>query len=51
MAEKIDLSKQRPAEYVFSQHVQEALDQIHAEKLRKAAATPVETGETVEAAE
>jgi hypothetical protein len=51
MAKDIDLSKQRPADYVFSRHVQEALDQIHAEKLRKAATKPVETKETVEAAE
>ncbi|MDX2027882.1 MAG: adenosyl-hopene transferase HpnH [Alphaproteobacteria bacterium] len=49
MAKDIDLSKQRPAEYVFSQHVQEALTQIHAEKARKAA-NP-EPRETVDAAE
>ena len=32
MAKEIDLSHQRPADYVFSQHVQEALAKIHAEK-------------------
>ena len=32
MAKDIDLSHQRPAEFVFSKHVQEALDSIHAEK-------------------
>ena len=37
MAKDIDLSKQRPPEYVFSQHVQEALGKIHAEKVRLAA--------------
>ena len=51
MAKDIDLSKQRPAEYVFSRHVQEALDQIHAEKLRKAAKDAAADKETVEAAE
>lgn len=38
MAKDIDLSKQRPAEYVFSKHVQEALTAIHAEKAKKAEA-------------
>jgi hopanoid biosynthesis associated radical SAM protein HpnH len=37
MAKDIDLSKQRPAEYVFSKHVQEALTQIHVAKAEKAA--------------
>jgi hopanoid biosynthesis associated radical SAM protein HpnH len=46
MAKDIDLSKQRPAEYVFSQHVQEALGKIHADKLRKQSEK-----ESVEAAE
>jgi hopanoid biosynthesis associated radical SAM protein HpnH len=45
-AKKIDLSKQRPAEYVFSKHVQDALDRVHASKVREANAK-----ETVEAAE
>lgn len=45
MAKDIDLSKQRPAEYVFSQHVQEALTTIHAEKAKKAAAKAVEAAE------
>jgi hopanoid biosynthesis associated radical SAM protein HpnH len=46
---KVDLSKQRPAEYVFSQHVQEALAKIHAAKIHEAS-EPKEK-ETVEAAE
>lgn len=45
-AKAIDLSKQRPAEYVFSQHVQEALTHIHTAKAQKA-----EEKEPVEAAE
>ncbi|HEU0117363.1 MAG TPA: adenosyl-hopene transferase HpnH [Alphaproteobacteria bacterium] len=44
MAKDIDLTHQRPAEYVFSQHVQEAVQKVHAEKIHKAA-------ETVDAAE
>ncbi|MDR3423769.1 MAG: adenosyl-hopene transferase HpnH [Alphaproteobacteria bacterium] len=32
MVKEIDLSTQRPAEYVFSRHVQDALDKIHAAK-------------------
>jgi len=36
MAREIDLSTQRPAEYIFSKHVQDSLDKIHAEKLRNA---------------
>jgi len=36
MAKEIDLSQQRPAQYVFSQHVQEALTKIHAEKVMEA---------------
>jgi len=47
LAQPIDLSNQRPAEYVFSQHVQEALGKIHAAKIHKA----VEDQETVDAAE
>jgi len=46
MAPEIDLSHQRKAEFVFSKHVQEALNTIHAEKIHKAAQK-----ETVEAAE
>ncbi|MDP9127703.1 MAG: adenosyl-hopene transferase HpnH, partial [Pseudomonadota bacterium] len=38
LAKEIDLSKQRPADYVFSKHVQEALEVIHLEKARKEAA-------------
>ncbi len=49
MAKDIDLSKQRPADYVFSKHVQEALDVIHLDKARKAAEP--KQSETVEAAE
>ena len=47
MAKDIDLSNQRPAEFVFSKHVQEALDKIHAEKTAKPAAVkePVEAAE------
>lgn len=37
MAKEIDLSQQRPAEYVFSQHVQEALTKIHTQKILKQA--------------
>ncbi len=46
MAKDIDLSQQRPADYVFSKHVQEALSKVHAEKIRQA-----KLPETVEAAE
>jgi hopanoid biosynthesis associated radical SAM protein HpnH len=49
MAKDIDLSDQRPAEYVFSQHVAEALGQIHAAKTAPKAI--VESKETVDAAE
>jgi hopanoid biosynthesis associated radical SAM protein HpnH len=47
MAKELDISKQRPAEYVFSQHVAEALGKIHAAKTAKADAAK----ETVDAAE
>ena len=30
MAPEIDLSKQRPAEYVFSRHVEDAMKKAHA---------------------
>ena len=33
-APELDVSQQRPAEYVFSRHVQDALDAIHAGKAR-----------------
>jgi hopanoid biosynthesis associated radical SAM protein HpnH len=36
MAPEISLSKQRPAQYVFSQQVQKTLTEINAEKARKA---------------
>jgi hopanoid biosynthesis associated radical SAM protein HpnH len=36
MAQEIDLTQQRPAEYVFSRHVQDALTQIHTEKAKAA---------------
>jgi hopanoid biosynthesis associated radical SAM protein HpnH len=47
MAKDIDLSHQRPAEFVFSKHVQEALDQIHTEKTAKQSTIkePVEAAE------
>jgi hopanoid biosynthesis associated radical SAM protein HpnH len=35
MAKELDYSKQRPAEYVFSRHVEEALAKIHAAKTDK----------------
>lgn len=35
MAKEIDLTKQRPAEFVFSKHVDEALKHIHTAKLMK----------------
>ncbi|MER2520255.1 MAG: adenosyl-hopene transferase HpnH [Bdellovibrionales bacterium] len=38
MAKEIDLSKQRPAEYVFSKHVQDAVAKIHEAKSGKNAA-------------
>jgi hypothetical protein len=46
-AKPIDLSKQRPAEYVFSQHVQEAMTKIHTAKTYDATIEK----ETVDAAE
>jgi hypothetical protein len=33
MAPEIPLDKQRPAEYVFSRHVQHAMDKINAETM------------------
>ena len=49
MAKEIDLTKQRPAEYVFSAHVQTALEKIHTNKTAKANADAVK--EAIEAAE
>jgi hopanoid biosynthesis associated radical SAM protein HpnH len=43
-APELDTSKQRPAEYVFSRHVQDALDAIHAGKAR----TITDSGENEE---
>lgn len=40
MAKEIDLSKQRPAEYVFSKHVQETVAKIHEAKAQKNAQQP-----------
>ncbi len=46
MAPDIDLSKQRPAEYVFSRHVQQKLTEIQEEKARtKEAPVPMEAAE------
>lgn len=45
MAKDIDLSQQRPAEFVFSKHVQEALDHIHTAKAKPAPKEPVEAAE------
>lgn len=42
MAPDIDLSKQRPAEFVFSKHVQDVMTQIHASKTAEANAKAVE---------
>ena len=42
MAPDIDLSQQRPAEYVFSKHVQDAMGTIHASKTAAANARAVE---------
>jgi hopanoid biosynthesis associated radical SAM protein HpnH len=36
MAPEIPLDKQRPAEYVFSRHVEQAIARIHAEKAKEA---------------
>ncbi len=36
MTEDISLAKARPAEYIFSRHVQEVMDQIHVNKKTKA---------------
>ena len=38
MAPDIDLSNQRPAEYMFSAHVQQKMSEIHAAKTAKAGA-------------
>ncbi len=49
MAKDIDLSKQRPADYVFSTHVQEAVAKLHAGKAL--VDTTEQERETVDAAE
>jgi hopanoid biosynthesis associated radical SAM protein HpnH len=38
MAPEIPLDKQRPAEYVFARHVEQAMTEIHAEKVKASAA-------------
>jgi hopanoid biosynthesis associated radical SAM protein HpnH len=46
MAPEVDMSKQRPAQYVFSRHVQEKLAEIREEKARaKDAPQPMEAAE------
>jgi hopanoid biosynthesis associated radical SAM protein HpnH len=46
MAPEVDMSKQRPAEYVFSRHVQEKLAEVRAEKARsKDIQQPMEAAE------
>ncbi len=42
MAKEIDLSKQRPAEYVFSKHVADVMEKIHINKTAAANAKAVE---------
>jgi len=42
MAKEIDLSHQRPAEFVFSKHVQEVIEKIHVNKTAAANAKAVE---------
>jgi hopanoid biosynthesis associated radical SAM protein HpnH len=42
MAKDVDLSKQRPAEFVFSKHVQEVMETIHINKTAAANAKAVE---------
>ncbi len=49
-AAELDTSKQRPADFVFSRHVQDALDAIHAGKAKTLSGT-TEEKETVDAAE
>ena len=56
MAKDIDLSHARPAEYVFTKHVNDALSLIHLEKAKKVSApvasTPAEIAkESIDAAE
>jgi hypothetical protein len=46
MAPEVDMSNQRPAQYVFSRHVQEKLSEIRKEKARaKVAPQPMEAAE------
>jgi hypothetical protein len=42
MAKDIDLSHQRPAEFVFSKHVQDVMEKIHVNKTATANAKAVE---------
>ena len=48
MAKDMDLSNQRPAEYVFSRHVQDALEAIHAGKAKTKTDNTVESVEAAE---
>lgn len=48
MAKDVDLSNQRPAEYVFSRHVQDALEAIHAGKAKTKTDNTVESVEAAE---
>jgi hypothetical protein len=50
MAPEIDLTKQRPADFVFSKHVETEMSRIHAEGNAKKAALGVKTS-AAEAAE
>jgi len=46
MAPEVDMSKQRPPEFVFSRHVQQKLAEIREDKARaKAAPEPMEAAE------
>ena len=46
MAPEVDMSKQRPPEFVFSRHVQQKLTEIREDKARaKAAPEPMEAAE------
>jgi hypothetical protein len=46
MAPEVDMSKQRPAQYMFSRHVQEKLTEIREAKARKKdAPQPMEAAE------
>jgi hypothetical protein len=45
MAKEVDFSKQRPAEFVFSRHVEEALAKIHADPDLQTGKVPARTEE------